>query len=262
MRLPRASVTLASLLVLALSAGHTGRAKAQATPKDPTADPVMLNAGFLSAHPDLNNRLRGLDAYRKADFVAAFQYFMRAAHYADKPAQAMVAEMYALGQGTSRDPVLAYAWMDLAAERGYPDFIAMREKMWSGLSDSERARALEEGKAIYTRYGDDVANPRLAREMRRERMKVVGSRTGYTGNAKINVPVPGMIGGVESTPSITIDGSQFYADKFWEPRQYQAWLDAQWKEPRGGRVEVGALKQDKSVPASRVKDKKDAPGKP
>ena len=28
------------------------------------------------------------------------------------------------------------------------------------------------------------------------------------------------------------------------------------------RVEVGALKQDKSVPASRVKDKKDAPGKP
>ena len=66
MRLPRASVTLASLLVLALSAGHTGRAKAQATPKDPTADPVMLNAGFLSAHPDLNNRLRGLDAYRKA----------------------------------------------------------------------------------------------------------------------------------------------------------------------------------------------------
>ena len=220
------------------------------------------SAAFLNAHPDLFFRLRGMELVKVKQPSKALSAFQRAALYADKPSQAYVAGMLWEGQGAERDRALAYAWMDLAAERGYPDFIAMREKMWSGLSDSERARALEEGKAIYTRYGDDVANPRLAREMRRERMKVVGSRTGYTGNAKINVPVPGMIGGVETTPSITIDGSQFYADKFWEPRQYQAWLDAQWKEPRGGRVEVGALKQDKSVPASRVKDKKDAPGKP
>ena len=142
--------------------------------------------------------------------------------------------------------------MDLAAERGYPDFIAMREKFWSELNETERARALQEGQAVYARYGDAAANPRLERELRRERMQVVGSRTGFRRNTKIIVPVPGMTGSSSNTPTITIDGSHFYADKFWEPKQYQAWLDAQWKEPRSGRVEVGPLQADGKPAKTRI----------
>ena len=227
---------------------------------------VVNTHGFLNAHPDLLYRLRGFELIKSNQFDKAAIAFQRAALYADKPSQAYVAGMHWEGMGVPRNRSLAYAWMDLAAERGYPDFIAMREKMWGEMSESERARALHEGNSIYARYGDDVANPRLARELRRQRMEVVGSRTGSMGMVKVRIPLP-MAGGAASDPGasaayMTIDGSQFYADKFWEPRQYQAWLEAQWKEPRGGRVEVGALKQDKSVPASRVKDKKDAPGKP
>ena len=247
MRLPRASVTLASLLVPALSAGHTGRAKAQATPKDPTADPVMLNAGFLSAHPDLNNRLRGLDAYRKADFVAAFQYFMRAAHYADKPAQAMVAEMYALGQGTSRDPVLAYAWMDLAAERGYLPFLAHRERYWNALSEAERERVSAVGAPLYGTLGDKVALPRIARVLRSARRNTTGSRVGFVGNLKIIVPGPA---GEE-----VIDGSRFYDPKYWDPEKYQAWHDSVWMRPRTGTVSIGELqKVAEQQPTTRLPD--------
>ena len=224
---------------------------------------ITQHYAFLNAHPDLMFRLRGMDLWKARKPDRAMAAFQHAALYADKPSQAFVAGMYWQGRGVERDRALAYAWMDLAAERGYPDFIAMREKFWSELNETERARALQEGQAVYARYGDAAANPRLERELRRERMQVVGSRTGFSGNANILVPVPGWAGpSGENTPVVVIDGSQFYADKFWEPKQYQAWLDAQWKEPRIGRVEVGPLKADEKPAKSRIEKQKARSGKP
>jgi len=50
-------------LALALAClAATSAAANPAPPPDPTADPVMLTAGFLSAHPDLRFRLRALAA--------------------------------------------------------------------------------------------------------------------------------------------------------------------------------------------------------
>ncbi len=60
--------------------------------------------------------------------------FLRAARYADKPSQAMIAQMLWNGDGVPVDRVMAYVWADLAAERGYPAFIATREKFWSELN--------------------------------------------------------------------------------------------------------------------------------
>ena len=227
---------------------------------------ITQHHAFLNAHPDLMFRLRGMDLWKAGKPDRAMAAFQHAALYADKPSQAFVAGMYWEGRGADRDRALAYAWMDLAAERGYPDFIAMREKFWGELDPAERERALEAGQAIYTRYGDEVANPRLERELRRQRMQVVGSRTGYTGNAKIHIPMPSA-GGASGdsgagSPTMVIDGSHFYADKFWEPKQYQAWLDAQWKEPRSGRVEVGTLKTGEKPAKTRIdtdKAKNDQP---
>ena len=223
---------------------------------------ITQHVAFLNGHPDLFFRIRGFDLLNSKSPDKAARAFQRAALFGDKPSQAVMAGLYWDGRGIERDRALAYAWMDLAAERGYPDFIAMREKFWGELDESERARALREGRVIYARYGDAVANPRLERELRRERMQVVGSRTGFRGNAKIIVPVPGTAGTSDLTPTITIDGSHFYADKFWEPKQYQAWLDAQWKEPRSGHVEVGALKADEKPAKTRIappKTKNDNP---
>ena len=147
-------------------------------PPDPTADPVMLTAGFLSGHPDLRFRLLGLEEYKKQNFEDALKFFQRAAYYADKPSQGMVAEMLWNGQGALQDKAQAYAWMDLAAERGYAGFLGLRERYWSDLSEAERDRALAEGQAIYAKYGDAAAQPRIAGVLRRERRQMTGSRTG------------------------------------------------------------------------------------
>jgi uncharacterized protein len=232
-------------LLQAFSMASAQERKPVPAPADPTEDRLMITAGFLSAHPDLRYRLLGLQEIRKNKHEDAFRFFQRAAYYSDKPSQGMVAEMLWNGRGTEKDPALAYAWMDLAAERGYEGFLGLRERYWKSLSEPERQRALAEGQAIYAKYGDAAAQPRLATVLRRERKKITGSRTGFTGNMQIYIPGPG---GYES-----IDATKFFDERYWDPKQYQAWHDSIWMRPRVGRVTVGEIQQAKDEsPASRV----------
>lgn len=220
-------------------------ADAASPPPDPTEDKLMVTGGFLSAHPDLRFRLLGLEERKKNNLADAFRFFQRAAYYGDKPSQGMVAEMLWTGQGTERDPASAYAWMDLAAERGYQGFLILRERYWAQLDESDQARAIDVGQTIYAKYGDAAAQPRLAGVLRRERRNMAGSRTGFSGNMQIYVPGPG---GFEQ-----IDGSKFYDERFWDPQQYQAWHDSIWMKPRVGRVSVGDVEQiQRDAPASRI----------
>ncbi|KAG1385049.1 hypothetical protein G6F59_017638 [Rhizopus arrhizus] len=78
--------------------------------------------------------------------------------------------------------------MDLAAERGYKGFLELRERYWAALSEAEQVQAVTEGEAVYARFGDAAAEPRLALAMRREQKRMTGSRTGFAGNVKILVP--------------------------------------------------------------------------
>ena len=117
---------------------------------------VMTSAGFLSYHPDLRFRLLGLAEYRKGNYVEAMVQFRRAARYADKPSQGMIAEMLWKGQGTAVDRPAAYVWMDLAAERAYKMMLVQREKYWAEMTEAEREK----------RAGD---RRRPARRIRRQR---------------------------------------------------------------------------------------------
>jgi len=218
-------------------------------PPDPTQDKLMITAGFLNGHPDLRFRLLALEKYKAGKREDALRFFQYAAQYADKPSQAMVAEMLWNGDGTAQDRALAYAWMDLAAERGYEGFLEMRERYWKQLDETERTRAVSEGEAIYARYGDAAAQPRIAAVLRRERRATTGSRTGFTGNLRIIVPGP-------AGPQ-EIDGSKFYDERYWDPARYQAWHDSVWKKPRIGSVNVGGVEQlPKDAAASRIPEVK------
>ncbi|HVI59394.1 MAG TPA: hypothetical protein VM619_11080 [Luteimonas sp.] len=220
------------LALLPLATAVAGNGKKPSVPPDPSTDPVMTGAGFLDWHPDLRFRARGMVAYNDHDDAKALHDFQRAAYYADKASQAMVAEMLWNGRGAARDRPLAYAWMDLAAERGYPVFIAVRERYWRELDAGERTCAVEAGRAVYARYGDKVAKPRIAAQLRRGRGQVTGSRTGFVGNLSIIVPGPG-------GTMLRIDPEVYYAARYWEPRKYQKWQDAMWRDPRIGHVTVG-----------------------
>jgi len=238
MRLPGPLI----IIVLAALSGVTLAAE-RPLPPDPTGDPLLLTSGFLSGHPDLRFRMLALEKRAAGKLDEAFRLFQRAALYADKPSQAMVAEMLWNGNGTEPDRALAYAWMDLAAERGYRGFLLLREQYWQELGETERERAIQEGQAIYSRYGDDAAEPRLAAIMRREKRKATGSRTGFVGALSILVPGPG---GWEN-----IDGSTFYDERYWDPVQYRAWHDAIWMTPKVGSVTVGEVELAMPDRASR-----------
>lgn len=243
---------LALLPIATATATALAADKKASPPPDPTADPLMVTAGFLTHHPDMKYRLLGMEAYKRQEYEDAMRFFRRASFYADKPSQGMVAEMLWNGQGAAQDRVLAYAWMDLAAERGYAGFLGLRERYWNALDESERQRAVSEGQAIYAKFGDAAAKPRYETQLRRGRMQITGSRTGFAGNVQIIVPGPG--------GEQTIDGSKFYDPRYWDAKKYWAYTDQVWAKPRIGRVSVGEVEQvEDNLPASPSRVPQTAP---
>lgn len=203
---------------------------------------IMSSDAFLSSHPDLRYRLLGLRAFKAGDQAQAMTLFLRAARFADKPSQAMVAEMYWNGWGVTMDRPLAYAWMDLASERHYKVMLVNRERYWEALSEAERTQAIAVGQPIFAEYADKAAKPRLERVLRNARRGTTGSRTGFTGNLSITIPGP--------YGELRLDGSQFYQEKFWKPEAYWAWQSEDWKELPKGQVNVGPL-QVPATPATK-----------
>lgn len=216
----------------------------------------IMTDNFMAAHPDMRWRRKALHYFSNKKYKLAMAYFLRAAHYGDKPSQAMIAEMYWEGLGVAHDPVQGYIWMDLAAERRYPNFVILRESYWAKLDPEQQRAALEQGLAVYDEYGDEVAEPRLARVLRRERRTATGSRIALSDmNMKI-IPLTGPMassadfspnsyawvnGGLLNGGSMSIRGDVFNADKYWDPVKYRALQDSIWSAPRKAEVTVGEL---------------------
>lgn len=208
-------------------------------------DPAVLTEGFLAAHPDLRWRAEGIRSYERKEYAIALEELKRAAYHGDKPAQAVIAEMYWNGIGVATDRAIAYAWMDIAAERLYHDFLVRREGMWSALDDAEQQDAVSRGQALLDQYGDDAAKPRLEKILRRERGRTTGSRVGFVGNLTI-IPNTGPLAG----SGMTLSGGEYYAPKYWQPEKYWQLQDAIWKAPMKGRVNVGEIERVPADPDS------------
>ena len=203
---------------------------------------VLATRTFLNAHPDMKYRQEGWEAYQAGDHAKAMLHFRKASLYADKASQAMVAEMLWKGIGVPVDAPMAYAWADMAAERGYPQFIRLREQYWRELDPSQRERTVQQGRVLLAEYSDDVARPRMARFMKKAKQR--SFRTSHSVSQAKEVRVPNQSG----TGMVYIPGSRFYDAKFWDPVQYQAWQDAQWKQLPQGKVDVGELEQVERKP--------------
>jgi len=215
--------------------------KQDVLPPDPTEDPMLMAAGFLQQHPDLVYRKYGMEALKRKHYAKAMDHFRKAGYYADKPSQAMLAELLWNGTGVAKDRAAAYAWMDLAAERGYRVFVLPREKYWLDMNEAERKRALEVGEALYATYGDERAKPRLMLALRWEKKKAVGSRLGGFAGASVQVSTPGSD---EGDSGSSVDGSKFYDPQFWDPEKYWDYTDRLWRNiGRQGRVTVGEVKR-------------------
>lgn len=175
--------------------------RAQAGSDRMTLDNYAINT------PSWRPMAEGLRSYRSGGYKRAFAKFRFASNWANKHAQAWVGWMYLLGQGVEKDVPRAYAWLKLAAERGYPSFVDDVEAL-SGAMDKV---ALAHGELILNQellpnLGDEVAIRRTSREMWSEKMKVTGSRVGYSGRLQ----------GVEHTELGRFQGEVFYAADRWD----------------------------------------------
>ncbi|MGE3104810.1 MAG: hypothetical protein AB7F83_07285 [Lysobacterales bacterium] len=118
-----------------------------------------------------------------------------------------------------RDRALAYVWSDLAAERGTPKLLAIREKMWVQLGQDEQARVAALGAEYYARFGDAVAKPRQIARMRRFARQRTGSRVGWDGNRlDISVPRSGQIGQVDQSQPLSAES--LYGPERTQPKLY------------------------------------------
>lgn len=189
---------------------------------------------ILARHPDVLHRKLGFMHEHDGDLASAAREFRLAAGFADKPSQAMLAEMYFAGRGVPRDPVLAYAWMDLAAERGYRNLLARREHYWNTLDAAQRREALQQGQQLYAQYSDTVAKPRIEKILNLARQRLyLGSRGRAAGVAVVNVFGPQ---GLEWFP-----GQIYFDDRYWKPDNYYAWTDEIYGGQQQGQVDVGPL---------------------
>ncbi len=212
---------------------------------------LLKDQVFLEGHPDLRWRVEGSRQLHHGDTAAAMESFTRAAHFADKPAQAAIAELLWEGMATARNRPLAYAWMDLAAERGYRSFLLKREAMWQDLGENEREQALAAGVQLYADYGDEVAKPRTYSVIRRERSRQVGSRVGADVSPRFTAKLPATRTSLSGTltesalNSVDSRGAAsflFFKDRYWHPETWWSIQDRQWQ----GEVIVHPLQDDDS----------------
>ncbi|MEO8001605.1 MAG: hypothetical protein ABI644_06990 [Arenimonas sp.] len=239
------------IAALFLTVGFIGTAEAS----NPLQDEVITNSNvFIHEHPDLLYRMLGTEAYRKARYSEAFTNFKRAAKYADKPSQGMLAEMLWKGEGVAADRIQAYAWIDIAAEREYPAMILSREKIWSQLSEDERKQAVAVSLQLHKYYGDDIAKNRMEVALRRAKTHVVGSHAGFVSTEHVCLDIAGFDPKVPLECKNKVDGSDYYQDKFWKPAEYWKWQDIAWKDPAVGTVNIGRLQ---NAPADQINSDKD-----
>ncbi|AKS42427.1 tetratricopeptide repeat protein [Wenzhouxiangella marina] len=180
----------------------------------------------------LMNRARRL--YSIGRHYSAIHFYERASRYADKFGQYNVGVMHLKGEGTAFDPVRAWAWLALSAERGYPTLQQAADQLWALLDGEQqrRARAILESE-LMPEYGDAVAIPRAQLQMDRERRRSTGSRLGQPA-------LLGMLRVIDAQGfGLSRPGSEYYDPAKWDMRQlveYETW---QMNNLARGRVDMG-----------------------
>lgn len=186
-------------------------------------------------HPNELYRIYANKAAASGDWGDAARNFRLAARYADKYSQHRLSMLYWHGVGVGTDRVEAYIWADLAAERGYPQFLAIREKMWTELTAQQQAEVPQRGRKIFDEYADAVAKLRTERAIGQGKRQMTGSRTGFDAGVIVSSIGPGnqLFGSIGGTNLKTM-----YDASRTDPKKYWAFEDYVWKE---GMVNVGEI---------------------
>ena len=137
------------------------------------------NAGGVVSNSQTLTVQRKVDElFERGEFDRAyFIYRNELAPIGDKYAQYMVGYMQLMGLGVKEDVVLASAWYRLAAERNYPEFVAVRDQLLESLEDEDLGRSDQAYVGLRQQYSDVVLMMALLRkDMNETGSMVTGSR--------------------------------------------------------------------------------------
>lgn len=191
----------------------------------------------LSAHhPNERHRLYGQKAAATGNWRDAAKAFRMAARYADKYSQHRLSLLYWHGVGVREDRVLGYLWADIAAERGYPQFLAIRERMWRELAPAQQADVIRRGPALYAEYGDPASKRRFELALTQSRLNVTGSRTGFDGG--VGITSGDKLRGTMANVNDALILATVHAPSRTDPQRYWEAEDRAWKN---GIVRVGEI---------------------
>lgn len=236
------------------------QAPAQATDQQMKKTLAAMKENSTEGHPDLAGQFGGILRYEKGDYAGAMKYFLVGARYADKVSQLSIGLLYLNGQGVAQDPVAAYAWIALAAERNYPQFVATRDKLGAMLNSQQRDQANEMLTQLLAEYGDAVAKPRMVAQLQQGKLHMTGSPAGFETFqasaapsqffAGMSAPAFGAAGldagdpmpqcGLGAVEGGVINGcGDYWADNRWNSKAYFSAADSQWR----GTVTVSPLQK-------------------
>ncbi len=224
---------LTGLLVLVCWLGDAPLA-AEPPPRAEPPRPGSAQFPFDEHLPSSNPMRRGGRLYDMGRHYSAIHFYERAAWYGDKFGQHNLGVMHLRGEGTEFDPVKAWAWLELSAERGYPTLVETADALFDLLDEEQRQQArrhLEQ--ELLPEYGDAVAVPRAQRVMDRGRRQATGTRAGgraMMGRLRV-IDVQG--------DGLGRPGDEFYDPDKWNMQriiEYETW---QMESLGRGRVEIG-----------------------
>ncbi len=223
----------------------------------------IMSHSSTDGHPDLFGQFAGMQRLFKGEYQSAMKYFKIGAYYADKLSQITIGNMYLNGRGVPKNPATACAWITLAAERGYPNYLQARDHACKALGAAEHAQAMAVLATLEPEYGDAVAKRRMRTELRNAKTGVTGSRVGYDfGVRTVSLnPLQAMQQGADCTGQILNlgglevprSGCGRYDPELFDATKYFAARDAQWF----GTVTVGVLQNAKAPAPDPGKNRAD-----
>ena len=164
---------------------------------------LLLCGAVLAQNPDTPNghldprtvdiQTKADDLYRRGHWERAhFIYVHELAAIGDKYAQYMAGYMHLHGQGVRKDPIEASAWYRIAAERGSPEFVAVRDQLFESMSPEALARSDASYTELRMKYSDIMLVLRqLKKEIKLEAVGMTGSRLPTSTGAVIVVEAGG-----------------------------------------------------------------------
>ena len=245
-------ICAAACSLMAATAAATAGEPPAGPLQDKTSQEVLTAMGHTSTwgHPDQWGEFSGMQKFADGNFKAAMTYFLIGARFADKLSQLSIGLMYLNGQGVKKDPVAAFAWVAIAAERKYPAFLATRDAIWAQLDASQREQAKALLAQLYPEYGDPAAKWRMTVRLRWGRTHMTGSYLGFGADSVSSVTpaqfFSGQNKGSGAYPACgakTIGGApmtgcgNLYVSWRWNPKEYFKERDSEWK----GTVRVGKM---------------------